>query len=58
MFSISRTIWVPSWWHSMQPCFWMSTHWPWFWRPWAIPLPLGPVPGNSLASGGSISEYQ
>ena len=56
--SISRTMREPSWWQSMQPCFWMSTHWLWSVRVVAMPFPSAPVPGNSDAAGGSISEYQ
>ena len=56
--SISRMMRLPSWWHSMQPCFWMSTHWSWCCRVAAMPLPSSPVPGNSFVAGGWISEYQ
>ena len=48
----------PSWWQSMHPCFWMSTHWLWSVSVVAMPFPSAPVPGNSDAAGGSISEYQ
>ena len=49
---------VPSWWHSWHPCFMRSTHLAWLVIVGEIPLPSGPVAGNSLSSGTSISEYQ
>ena len=55
----SRVALLPSWWHARQvpdlmllrksPCDLMSGE---------MPLPAGPVPGNSLSFGGSMSENQ
>ena len=56
--SISRMIRLPSWWQSMHPCFCTSSHWSWCCRLAEMPLPSGPVPGNSACAGGRISEYQ
>ena len=56
--SISRVMRLPSWWQSWQPCFMRSTHRAWLVIPGEMPLPSGPVPGNSLPSGTSIREYQ
>ena len=36
----------------------LSTHAAWLFIAGEMPLPSGPVPGNSLGAGGSISEYQ
>ena len=54
----TRVAVLPSWWQSWQPCFMLSTQCDWVRMLGLMPLPLFPVPGNSLAAGGSISEYQ
>ena len=54
----TRVAVLPSWWQSWQPCFMMSSQAAWLCRFSEMPFPSGPVPGNSLAAGGSISEYQ
>ena len=40
------------------PDFRLRSHCAWFVIPGAIPLPVGPVPGNSLLSGTRSSENQ
>ena len=53
---ISRVAMLPIWWQSWQPSFSRSTHSAWCRMPRLMPLPLGPVPGNSSAAGTSSSE--
>ena len=55
---ISRVATLPIWWQSWQPSLSRSTHSAWCRIARPMPLPSGPVPGNSLAAGTSSSEYQ
>ena len=49
---ISRVALLPSWWHARQvPFFICRSHSAWLRMPGAMPLPDGPVPGNSLLAG-------
>jgi hypothetical protein len=50
----------PSWWQDMQPppLLIMASHIAWFLMFGEMPLPVGPVPGNSLFAGGRSSENQ
>jgi hypothetical protein len=36
----------------------MSSHWSWLFNAGLMPLPSGPVPGNSAGSGARSIEYQ
>jgi hypothetical protein len=50
---------VPSAWHDQQvPDLIVLSHSAWFSMFGEMPLPEGPVPGNSLFFGTSISENQ
>ena len=50
---------VPSWWHAVQPPDFISLiHSAWLLMLGAMPLPPGPLPGNSPFSGTCISENQ
>ena len=49
---------LPIWWQSWQPCLVTSTQAAWLRSAGGMPLPSGPVPGNSSGAGGSSSEYQ
>ena len=56
---ISRVAFVPRAWHAQQvPDFRVRSHSAWFLMSGEMPLPDGPVPGNSLLSGTFISENQ
>ena len=55
---ISRVAMLPIWWQSWQPSLSRSTHSAWCRMRSLMPLPSGPVPGNSLSAGTSSSEYQ
>ena len=45
-------------WQLWQEFFTVSIQEPWVFMKAGMPLPLGPVPGNSLAAGILSSEYQ
>ena len=50
---------VPSAWHAVQPPdFTLRIQSPWLFMFGEMPLPLSPVPGNSLLAGISISDSQ
>ena len=56
---ISRVALVPSAWHAVQPPdFTLRIQSPWVFMFGLMPLPLSPVPGNSLLAGISISDSQ
>ena len=55
----SRVALFPSAWHAVHPPdLRLRSHACWWGMLGEIPLPLGPVPGNALLSGTSISESQ
>ena len=55
---ISRVAFSPNWWHDQQlSVFNMCSHCAWLFMS-GMPLPSGPVPGNSLLSGTRSSENQ
>ena len=56
---ISRVALLPSWWHDSQlSVLTRSTHCPCVTMFGLMPLPSGPVPGNSLGAGTLANEYQ
>jgi len=56
---IVRVYSPPSWWQDSQlSVFTRWIHCPWLFTFVEMPLPVGPVPGNSFFSGTFISEYQ
>ena len=58
-FGIVRVPLVPSAWQDMQPLVFAEfSHSGWLFMPSAMPLPLPPVPGNSLFAGILSIEYQ
>ena len=54
---ISRVRWLPTWWQRWQP-FRLLIHSLWLPISGSMPLPSGPVPGNSCAAGSSMSDSQ
>ena len=58
-FGMVRVPGVPSAWHDMQPSDLTSaSQYCWLRCPGLMPLPCGPVPGNSLFGGIRSIEYQ
>src|ERR1700722_6853314 len=53
-----RTPFEPTAWQLWQEFFTVSIQAPWVFMKGGMPLPLGPVPGNSLSAGILSIEYQ
>ena len=58
-FGISRIALLPMRWQAVHPPdFTLRSHCAWLRMPGEMPLPVSPVPGNSLLSGTFINDNQ